>query len=81
MIRLVLRFLGALLGVLALGEGYLVMQFRLEGSDELREIERLDFALGGLFALAFILLVAPSRCRRRCLSCCDVCFPPWGGVD
>jgi hypothetical protein len=39
------------------------MSFRLEGSDELKMIERVDFELGGIFALAFLLFFAPSHIR------------------
>jgi hypothetical protein len=61
MVRFFLRVLGAGLAVVALLEAHSAMWFRLEGSGELREIERLDFVLGGVSALAFGLLFAPSR--------------------
>ena len=61
MVRFVRRVLGVLLGGTALGQAYYAMWFRLEGSDELRAIEWLDFELGVAFAGAFVLFFAPSR--------------------
>jgi hypothetical protein len=65
MVRLALRFLGVILAGAASVEAFFAMCFRVEGADELREIERLDFELGGVFALALVLLFAPSRLKAR----------------
>jgi predicted tellurium resistance membrane protein TerC len=63
MVRLALRVLGVVLAGAASVEAFFAMCFRLEGSHELRMIERLGLDLGGVFALAFVLLFAPSRIK------------------
>ena len=58
--RLVLRIIGILLTPIALVEAYFAMWFRLEGADELRMIEEVDFALGFAFGMNFVLLFTPD---------------------
>lgn len=62
-VRLFLRVVAVLL---AAGASYLTfyaMWFRLEGSDELKWLERIDIYLGGGFALAFLLFFIPGRMK------------------
>jgi len=65
-------FLSAALVILRVGIGVMValiatflalgaLMFRMEGSDELAWIERVDIAVGLAFAIAFMLLFAPAR--------------------
>jgi hypothetical protein len=63
MTRYVLRILGGLLAVVGVVQADFAMWFRLESEGELREIEQVDFALGGIFAIAFVLLLGPSRLK------------------
>jgi hypothetical protein len=62
-VRIVLRVLGVLLAGVASVEACFAMCFRLEGSDELRMIERLDLDLGAVFAFAFVLVFVPSSLK------------------
>jgi hypothetical protein len=61
MIRVYLRVLGLILAVVALHEAFFAMIFRLESSFELRQMELHDLDIGGVFALAFVLLFGPGR--------------------
>ena len=63
MIRIVLRYIAVLLARWASLCVYYAMWFRMEGSSELRLAEEMDLEVGGMFALAFILLFAPGRIR------------------
>jgi hypothetical protein len=63
MARVVLRVVGLLLAGAASVETFLAMWFRLDTSGELRMIEQVDLELGAMFALAFVLLFAPTRVK------------------
>src|SRR5438046_903962 len=58
-----LRVLAVLLAAAAAIVAYCAMCLRLDSSDELSEIEGLDVDLGAAFALAVVLLFAPSRLK------------------
>jgi hypothetical protein len=56
------RVAGGMVALLALRDAWNAMWFRLESFDELKMIEQADFELGGVFALAILLFLAPN-CR------------------
>lgn len=63
MVGLLLRVAGGLVAAVATVVAWLASVFRLESSSELGMIERLDWEIGGAFAVAFLLLLAPSRLK------------------
>jgi hypothetical protein len=61
MIRVLLRALGFLLGLGAFAQIPAALWFRIDSAEELRTIELIDLALGGAFALAFVLVFIPKE--------------------
>jgi hypothetical protein len=64
-----LRVVAVLLGAWAAFWTFFAMNFRMEGSDELEWVKRVDLELGGAFALAVILFFLPERLKKpvQCL--------------
>jgi len=62
-VRFLLRVSALPLAGLVVFEIGMVMRFPIEGESELREVEQYDLGLGGVLALALILLFGPSSLR------------------
>ena len=63
MVRTVLRIVGGLLAAYALICVYFAMWFRLESGFEVEGVEQADIEVGGWLAIAFVLVLAPSRLK------------------
>ena len=74
-----LRVVAVLLAGWAAFWTYFAMWFRLEGSDELEWVKKVDLQLGGAFALAVVLFFVPERLKKpiQCLLILGIAALVW----
>jgi hypothetical protein len=74
-----LRLIAVLLAGWAAFWSFFAMMFRLEGSDELEWVKRVDLQVGGIFALALVLFFVPGRIKKpiQCLLILGIAAGIW----
>jgi len=74
-----LRVVAVLLAGWAAFWTYFALWFRLEGSDELEWVKKVDLELGGAFALAVVLFFVPQRLKKpmQCLLILGIAALVW----